>query len=260
MPVRDELLREFDARRRHAWDKLRWSIPTEHRHDRFLDIGCGCGSGLIAALQHGFEAAVGLDRSFKEFGWFDIEDFDPLCLHFGVNPANATLIEGDLFGISLQPKAFSCVLMLDSIEHVPDPRKFIAAAARYVAPGGYLFIDTAPLYYSKVGHHLFSEFPPDLYPWAHLRKDWPQLQCRSDVSDWSMDRFRELNKVTHDQVRQFVTETGLEIVDEHRDVPTSDDLHLLEQHRSSLDLAGLDERLLFESWILVLARRPDRVE
>jgi SAM-dependent methyltransferase len=251
-----ELLREFEPRRAHAFDKIRWTIPQEARHGRFLDIGCGCGAGVVAALQQGFDIAVGVDRSFAEFPWFDVREFDPLCGHFGVQAARAMLIEADLFSIALPPRGFDCVFMLDAIEHVPGPKRFVEASAHYVAPGGYLVIDTAPLYYSKVGHHLWVEFPPESHPWAHLRKDWPELLRTRHVTDWSMDRFRELNKVTHDDVRRYVLEAGLEIVDEHRDVANADDLALLEQHRPALDLAGIDEKLLFELWILIVARRP----
>lgn len=255
--VRDELLRQFEPRRRHAYEKIRWLIPTQDLRGRFLDIGCGCGNGLVAALQLGFDSAVGVDRSFSEFIWFTAQDLDDLCRHYDVSPAKATLIEADLFNMSLQPEAFNCVLMLDSIEHVPEPRRFINAAARYVAPGGYLLIDTCPLFYSKQGHHLWDYFPPKTLPWVHLRKDWPDILRRTPlVSAWSMDRFNELNKVTHDQIRHFVLDTGLEIVTEHRDFATTEDVALLDEHRESLNFSELDERVLFEAWILLVSRRP----
>jgi len=254
--MNSRLLEEFEPRRQHAWNKLEWSIPAEDRHGRFLDIGCGCGSGLVAALQHGFESATGIDRSFKEFHWFDICEFDAVCNAYGVSAARATLIEGDAFAVTLQPHAYQCVLLLDSIEHVPNPRRFIDIAARCAAPGGYLFIDTAPLYYSKVGHHLWSEFPPETLPWAHLRRDWPQLRQDPRISAWSSERFDELNKVTHDQIRNAVLGAGLKIVGEHRDEPLPADVELLERHRADLDLEGIDSGLLFETWVLLVAKRP----
>ncbi len=251
-----DLVDAFESRRAHAWNKVRWNVPNDVHRGRFLDIGCGIGNGLVAALQLGFQTAVGIDRDFKEFGWFDINDFDGYCRRYDVDPAQAVMVEGDLFKTNFATQGFDCVFMLDSIEHVPEPESFIRAAAQYVAPGGVLLVDTCPLYYSKAGGHLFNHFPPDRFPWVHLRRDFKDLAFEHKVDDWSMQRFEELNKVTHQAVRDAVVACGLEVVTEHRSEPSESELALLEATKPFLNLDGVDERLLFEDWLLIVGRRP----
>lgn len=245
----------FEDRRNHAWLKIDHCVPKEHRKGRLLDIACGTGNGVIAELQQGYTAAVGIDRSFGEFPWFKVEDFAAICRVYGVDPAAGLLVEGDLFGVSFPPRSFDCVLLLDAIEHVPEPARFIEKAAGYLAPGGYLIIDTAPLYYSKVGHHLYTYLTGEQYPWAHLRKDFAQLVEAAKIDAWSYDRYLELNKVTQDEVRRSIEAAGLTVTFEHRDVPTDADRNLLESLRPQLELDGIRENTLFEMWMLAVARR-----
>jgi SAM-dependent methyltransferase len=253
----EELASQFESRREHAFNKILWCVPKDVKRGRFLDIGCGVGNGLVAALQHGFATAVGIDRDLNEFPWFDSENFDRYCETYGVNPSQAILIEGDLFKTKLNSFGFECVFMLDSIEHVPDPSAFIQAAAQYVAPGGVLLIDTCPLYFSKAGGHLFNHFDPEELPWVHLRSDFADLLARRRVDNWSIQRYAELNKVTHQEVRDAVAASGLEIVLEHRSTRNDKEAALLEANRAFLDFAKIPyEDLLFEDWLLIVGRRP----
>jgi SAM-dependent methyltransferase len=251
----EKAAKEFNSRRQHAFDKIKWSIPPEARKGRFLDIGCGTGNGLVAAIQHGFTSAIGVDRSFDEFPWFDAKQFDALCRMHDIDPAAVHLVEADIFKIGLTSKSFDCVLMLDSIEHVPNPKSFIDIAASFVAPGGYLIIDTSPLYYGAPGAHLWSNFDPAQYPWVHLRRDFPQLVQEKNVTSWSMQRFEELNKATHSEIRDYVVQTGLAIVFEHRDQASEADIKLLAQHRHALNLDGVPDGALFEVWLQIVAQR-----
>ncbi|MBZ9649637.1 class I SAM-dependent methyltransferase [Sphingobium sp. 3R8] len=247
---------DFEGRRQHALNKIQDHIEPGAHAGRFLDIGCGSGNGVIAALQAGFKTAVGIDRSFTGFSWFIIEEFDKICKVYDIDAARSLMIEADIFKCKLQPKSFSCVMMLDSIEHVPNPKAFIDVAANYVAPGGYFLLDTCPLFYSNVGHHLFDDFGPEKFPWAHLRKDFTNLVEEHKVSSWSMQYFEELNKVTHAELIRYVVDAGLEIIKEHKQLPTQETMALLEENRDFLNLEGVDEATLFEDWILLVAQRP----
>ncbi|GEP01878.1 class I SAM-dependent methyltransferase [Methylobacterium haplocladii] len=254
---REDQDESFEQRRSHAWSKIKWSVPETVKRGRFLDIGCGIGNGVVAALQHGFQTAIGIDRDLAEFPWVDVGGFDRRCENLGIDPARAILIGADLFKTSFPDRSFDCVFMLDSIEHVPDPSAFIAEAARYVAPGGVLLIDTCPLYYSALGAHLWGYLDPNVYPWAHLRSDFAELTQRAEIDEWTSIRVEELNRVTHDEIRRGVVASGLDIQFEHRSAPTPETSALLEQHRSNLDWSKIpDEGLLFEDWILIVGQRP----
>lgn len=244
---------DFEERRAHAFNKINWHVP-KHLRGRFLDIGCGPGNGVIAALQNGFSMAIGLDRDLSDFP--DAEKpIDDLCSRYALENRNAMLIEGDLFNLKFQTESFDCVMMLDSIEHVPNPVTFIQHAAHYLKPGGVFLLDACPLFYSIAGAHLFNHFDPDTYPWVHLRKDFDILVEREKVDPWSMTRFKELNKITHQQIRDAFEANGLRILEESRGQPTDKLQSMLDDHRDNLVLSGIEESLLFEDWILLVGRR-----
>jgi 2-polyprenyl-3-methyl-5-hydroxy-6-metoxy-1,4-benzoquinol methylase len=250
-------LKTFDARFVHAYNKIAAHVPRDLRHGRCLDIGCGIGNGVIAALKHGATVAVGVDRDLGEFQHdVRLDEFGSICGHYGVSAERSLLIEADLFDLRFPQDTFDYVLMLDSIEHVPDPRRFVTYAASCLRPGGVLVVDTCPLYYSPVGHHLFSWFGEETDPWAHLRPDFGARVKGLGIDDWSMQRFEELNRITHDEIRRFFLEAGLEIREEVRSTAKPLTSQLLAQHRGGLDLSGVEEGWLFEDWILLVGGRP----
>lgn len=245
----------FEDRRQHAFNKIEWHIPAKKRAGKLLDIGCGIGNGIVAAVQQGFKTAVGIDRDLGEFGWHDPAHFNAICHHYGISAGQAVLIEGDIFQTKFAPGSFDCVLMLDSIEHVPDPRAFIEYGASCLVDGGTFVLDTCPLYYSRAGGHLFNHFDPDIYPWVHLRHDFREMVEQRGVDKWSLDRFHELNKVTHDQIRLYFEGAGLSIYQEVRGDHDPQIAYLLERDRHLLNLDGIDERWLFENWIMLAATK-----
>lgn len=246
------MLDAFEKRRQHAFNKIEWHVPKEKRGGCLLDIGCGIGNGVVAALQQGFQTAVGIDINLQEFGWYNPKHFPDICRKYEIDPARALLIEADIFKTDFVPASFDCVLMLDSIEHVPNPDAFVSYAAKYLKPGGIMVLDTCPLYYSRAGHHLFDYFPPDDFPWVHLRLDFQQLLESRNVTKWSTERFAELNKATHDQIRASFTDAGFDVIQEVRGSTDDQEIAtLLKRHRHLLNLNGIEEKWLFENWIML---------
>jgi 2-polyprenyl-3-methyl-5-hydroxy-6-metoxy-1,4-benzoquinol methylase len=116
-------LSAFDGRYQHAFNKIQFHIPESLRNGRFLDIGCGMGNAVIAALKHGASLAVGIDRSLEEFGHqFAASEFPFICQNYGVDPEKSLLLQANIFDLGFNGHGFDYVFMLDAIEHVPDPR------------------------------------------------------------------------------------------------------------------------------------------
>jgi SAM-dependent methyltransferase len=249
-------LTKFQSRYEHAYNKILHNVPAHVRSGKFLDIGCGIGNGVVAALKHGASLALGVDRSLSEFGhMFHAEEFPEICRHYGVPADRALLLGADLFDLGFPANSFDYVFMLDSIEHVPNPQRFIQYAAGVLRPGGVFLVDTCPLYYSPLGHHLWKWFPLETDPWAHLRPDFRDRIKELQVDDWSIQRFEELNRVTHNAVRQYFTAAGFEIIEEVRSRQTEQMHALFERVGPSLDLNGIEKDWLFEDWILLVGQK-----
>lgn len=65
--LKPDVIEAFEQRRQHAWNKLHWSVPEHLKSGSMLDIGCGTGNGIVAALQLGFKSATGIDRDLNDF-------------------------------------------------------------------------------------------------------------------------------------------------------------------------------------------------
>lgn len=92
-----------------------------------LEIGCGPGVFLAEAARAGIESVVGVDRN-----------------PWAVEQVRARGLEGHVGSIDvLAPgRQFDAVVMLDLLEHVGEPRAFLAALRPHLRPGGRLFIMT----------------------------------------------------------------------------------------------------------------------
>jgi len=99
----------------------RYRFAKERVRGRILDVACGTGYGT--ALLEG----VGVDRSLEALGYARRHPAayvaaDAACLPFG--------------------RVFDAVVSFETIEHVPDPARFVADCARVLKPGGLFFVST----------------------------------------------------------------------------------------------------------------------
>ncbi len=95
---------------------------------RLLELGCSFGAFLTEAARRGW-AVQGVDLSS-----FAVKH----CLESGLD-----VILGTLEGANLEPASADVVYLSETVEHLPDPRATIAAAARVLAPGGLIVLGTA---------------------------------------------------------------------------------------------------------------------
>lgn len=91
-----------------------------------LDIGCASGD-LLAALGPGFTA----------FGIEPSRDAQALAQSRGVRILGATPSE-----LAAAGRRFDVITAIDVIEHVPDPRAFLAQLAPFLEAGGFIVIST----------------------------------------------------------------------------------------------------------------------
>jgi 2-polyprenyl-3-methyl-5-hydroxy-6-metoxy-1,4-benzoquinol methylase len=105
-------------------------LDNEPIEKRCIDIGCGRGYFPAVLKQIGWEAS-GVEIS-------------PDAAEYGRGKFSLDVFTGTVeqFAGSSDARQFPLVTAIDVIEHVPSPDQFVAGAARIVAPGGWLIIDT----------------------------------------------------------------------------------------------------------------------
>ncbi len=95
---------------------------------KLLEIGCGQGDFLKAAKSAGFGPIVGVEPEKSVARYSKQQGFDVRDVFFDDNwPAD------DLY---------DTIASIQVIEHVPDPVRFVQNAARVLAPGGRLVLET----------------------------------------------------------------------------------------------------------------------
>ncbi|MDE2141895.1 MAG: bifunctional 2-polyprenyl-6-hydroxyphenol methylase/3-demethylubiquinol 3-O-methyltransferase UbiG [Elusimicrobia bacterium] len=99
---------------------------------RVLDVGCG--GGLIAnpLAEAGFRVK-GIDRS--------VPSLETARAH--ADPESGAVYEaGDALALAEPDGGYDAVLMMDLLEHLDEPARAVAEAARVLRPGGLLFFHT----------------------------------------------------------------------------------------------------------------------
>ncbi len=114
-------------------------------------------------------------------------------------------------------RQFDLIYSWSVFEHVEQPRvdEVLAMLRGKLKPGGRLFVQIAPLYYSADGSHLYHRIPE---PWAHLRDQesvYYSKLCRACDSPeevaalWSC--YQWLNKMTSARLREHLEAAGFVI-------------------------------------------------
>lgn len=113
----DRLRGDFDA----------WLRPAVEGPEPFLDLGCGPGTVLAAAVGRGHHG-VGLDVSLV---WLVVAK--RLIRHWG---GDADLAAGLAESLPLPDRSVGGVISLDVIEHVGDQSSYLREIERILRPGG----------------------------------------------------------------------------------------------------------------------------
>lgn len=110
-----------------------------------LDAGCG-GGGMPLSLAEEAAMVVGIDPAprFQDAGV-------KLARERGLR--NLVFVQADGMFLPFRDRTFDLVLSHAVIEHVADAPQYLRECARVLAPGGRMFLSTAP-YLSFAGAHL----------------------------------------------------------------------------------------------------------
>ena len=96
-----------------------------------LDVGCG-GAWLAKTLVPTGKHVISMD----------ISDINPIKALKNIPDANHHALVADVFELPIKANSIDCIIASEIIEHVPDPKRFMAALYAAVKPGGRLIITT----------------------------------------------------------------------------------------------------------------------
>ena len=145
---------------------------------RILDAGCG-GGGMPLSLAEEAALVVGIDPAerFQEAGVRLGRERSLRNLHFAL---------ADGMFLPFASGAFDLVLSHAVIEHVADAPLDLREAARVLAPGGRMYLSTAP-YLSFAGAHLPRlKVPVPLHLIAGRRAAFATFQFLASRAPWTL--------------------------------------------------------------------------
>ncbi|MEK7765386.1 MAG: methyltransferase domain-containing protein, partial [bacterium] len=93
----------------------------------YLDVGCGVGTMLAGIRDFSRWRPRGLEMS-------------PLAVETGRTLHGADMAPGDVFTAGGTPSSADWILVNNVLEHVPDPKPFLARCADLLRPGGRLHL------------------------------------------------------------------------------------------------------------------------
>jgi SAM-dependent methyltransferase len=165
-------------------------LPAPRPGGRLLEVGCGDGSQLARK---------------RELGWV-VEglDFDAKAVE-AARRRGLTVHAGDLASRRYPPGAFDAMYLTHTFEHVPDPRALAIEAARVLAPGGFLVIQTPNA--ASWGHSIFQTAWRGLEPPRHLT-----LHTRGSLRRVAADAGLEVQRLmTTPRLAKFMWRRSLEL-------------------------------------------------
>lgn len=206
---------------------------------RILDFGCGEGiTALGMALRHRPELVLGCDISAE------VDHCSALAeRHFGLKQLPPHLILRQTVPGKLMPEAVDLDLVYawSVFEHVSQDifDMTLRKLHRRLKPGGLLFIQIAPLYYSSQGSHMMSKLPE---PWGHLRMQQnlfmdSLFRACPDKGEFHLlyGTYQTLNRITAPALQAAVEAAGFDIV---RAYTTTEDItppaYLLQVYREDV--------------------------
>ena len=114
--------------RRRTFESIMDVVEQHARKGRILDVGCAEGTLLDIAQKRGWEVS-GVEPNKHLVTWAKKQ--------YGLK-----ILQGSLSNKALRKSSYDVITLLDVIEHVPEPERFLRRCYELLAPGGLLFIST----------------------------------------------------------------------------------------------------------------------
>jgi 2-polyprenyl-3-methyl-5-hydroxy-6-metoxy-1,4-benzoquinol methylase len=180
---------------------------------RVLDLGCGDGIislGLASRSPAG--SVIGLDLEPV-----DMEFLASMAAQHGVAIEQPGLTFGvtQNEGLAIPDDSVDIVITWSVFEHVSNIPGLLAEIRRVLVPGGLLFVQIWPLFFSEHGSHLWQWFDE---PFSHLRLDdeefRSQLRTRvgsQELAEAMLGLYASCNRLTLDQLGSALIEAGFYI-------------------------------------------------
>jgi SAM-dependent methyltransferase len=174
---------------------------------RYLDMGCGTGELTIAFARNGVEEITGVDFLPRS-----VERARAYARALGVAD-RAQFVCADLHDWRPE-RPFDVLLSFDALEHVWDPKGFLARMADFLAPGGRAVLAFGPFFHSPFGDHMWDFFRVQV-PWRGvLFSEQAMLRLRREVfrptdpGTSYRDIAEGLNQLRYSDFLRCVAETG----------------------------------------------------
>ena len=142
-------LKSKTRRARNRIRRIRW----RGRGRRFIDVGCNVGFAVEAARQLGFDA-LGVDVDQAAIS--EARELFP----------DARFRAADVTDLAAQGERFDVVYCSEVIEHLAEPRPFVVALNRILAPNGRAFITTPNIAHRSLPIELIES--DEIRPPEHL--------------------------------------------------------------------------------------------
>lgn len=151
----------------------RYAFAAEHlKPDRVLDIACGVGYGtaLLAGKAPDGTEVIGVDLSEDAIAYAR-EHYTGKATRF--ETANAMTFS--------DPDGFDTIVSLETIEHLPDPRGFIAHLTTLLRPGGILIASVPTTPSVDANPHHATDFSPRSFRRLFVQQRLAEIDCLHQI-------------------------------------------------------------------------------
>ena len=163
---------------------------------RIVDVGCG-GGILSEAMARKGAQVLGVDLAERSLKVAQLH-----AMEAGIDNVRYREVAAEVLADE-QPGQFDIVTCMEMVEHVPDPAAIVAACAKMVKPGGWVFLSTLnrnpkSFLFAIIGaEYLLRLLPAGTHEYAKfIRPSELATWCRSAGLDLQHTRGMEYNPLT----------------------------------------------------------------